>query len=97
MKGQYIKIMENLSVKERALRKNFLNLFRDCPIPENELLINLEVRKEAPIEGWASASQIYEFLGKHGFKPSVLLAQLHQKHHQKLHKVKHEDVVFVSE
>jgi len=41
MKGQYIKIMENLSAKERALRKNFLNLFRDCPIPENELLINL--------------------------------------------------------
>jgi len=59
--------------------------------------INLEVRKEAPIEGWASASQVYEFLGKYGFKPSVLLAQLHQKHHQKRHKVKHEDVVFVSE
>ena len=49
--------------------------------------INLEIRKNAPTEGWASAKQVYEFLDKYGFKPGVLLAQLHEKNL--------EDVVFV--
>jgi len=57
--------------------------------------LNLEVRKNAPVEGWATAEQVYGFLDKYGFKPSVLLTQLHQSPHQICHKVKHEDVIFV--
>ena len=49
--------------------------------------INLEVRKNAPVEGWATAQQVYEFLDKYGFKPKVLLNQLHEK--------KHRDVIFL--
>lgn len=49
--------------------------------------INLEVRKKAPVSGWATAQQVYEFLDKYGFKPTVLLDQLHE--------AKHLDVIFL--
>ena len=49
--------------------------------------INLEIRKNPPIEGWATAKQVYDFLDKHGFKTEVSLNQLHEK--------KHKDVIFV--
>lgn len=49
--------------------------------------INLEVRKNAPSKGWATANQVYEFLDKYGFKPEILLTQLHEKRHR--------DVVFM--
>lgn len=49
--------------------------------------INLEIRKSAPVEGWATAKQVYEFLDKYGFKPRVLLTQLHE--------TKHRDVIFM--
>jgi len=32
--------------------------------------INLEVREDIPAKGWCTTSQVYEFLGKYGFKPS---------------------------
>lgn len=48
--------------------------------------INLEIRKNAPAEGWATAEQIYEFLDKYGFKPDVLISQLRE--------IRHRDVIF---
>lgn len=49
--------------------------------------INLETRVNAPVEGWATAEQVYRFLDEYGFKPMVLLTQLCEKRHR--------DVVFV--
>ena len=49
--------------------------------------INLEIRKNAPAEGWATAGQVYGFLDKHGFKPLVPMGQLSEKTHR--------DVIFV--
>ncbi|TES92944.1 MAG: hypothetical protein E3J87_03410 [Candidatus Cloacimonadota bacterium] len=49
--------------------------------------INLEIRKNPPIEGWARAEEVYGFLDKRGFKPGVSLGQLHER--------KHRDVIFI--
>ena len=49
--------------------------------------INLEIRKNAPTEGWATAEQIYGFLDKYGFKPNFPLDQLQER--------KHRDVIFM--
>ena len=48
--------------------------------------INLEIRKNAPAEGWATAEQVYGFLDKYGFKPDVLIFQLRE--------IRHRDVIF---
>jgi len=49
--------------------------------------INLEIRKNAPTEGWATAEQVYGFLDKYGFEPNFPLDQLHER--------KHRDVIFI--
>lgn len=41
MKKQDIKTRDYSSRKETSLREGFLKLFKDCPIPEDELLSNL--------------------------------------------------------
>lgn len=41
MRKQDIKIKEYASINEKSLRERFFKLFRDCPIPDNELLFNL--------------------------------------------------------
>jgi len=41
MKKQDIKIKGYPSINEKSLRERFFKLFRECPIPENELLLNL--------------------------------------------------------
>lgn len=51
--------------------------------------INLEVRKNAPAEGWCTAKQVYEFLDEYGFKPVIKLNRIHAKGHR--------DVIFILE
>lgn len=41
MQKDDIKIKYNASANEKSLRKKFLKLFKNCPIPENEVLFNL--------------------------------------------------------
>ena len=41
MRKQDIKTKEYSSTNEKSLRERFFKLFRDCPIPNNELLLNL--------------------------------------------------------
>lgn len=41
MESKDIKVVDRSSVKESEARKNFLDLFKKSPIPENELLANL--------------------------------------------------------
>lgn len=48
--------------------------------------INLEVRKAPTVEDWPTAKQVYDFLDKYGFRPSLQLDQLGEK--------KHRDIVF---
>lgn len=51
--------------------------------------ILVEIRVSAPVgsDGWATAKQVYAFLNKYGFKPTINLDRLHPK--------KHRDVVFI--
>lgn len=50
--------------------------------------VNLEIRKNAPEEGWATARQVYGFLKKYGFKPTAPdIDQLNEKRHR--------DVIFL--
>ncbi len=44
--------------------------------------INLEIRKNAPAKGWATATQIYGFLDEYGFKPNILITQLRERGHK---------------
>jgi hypothetical protein len=41
MRKQDIKTKGYSSINEKSLRERFFKLFRDCPIPNNELLLNL--------------------------------------------------------
>lgn len=41
MKNPDIKTKNNWSENEQALREKFFKLFKNCPIPDNELLLNL--------------------------------------------------------
>ncbi len=41
MEGNDLKVVNRSSAKESEVRKHFLDLFKKCPIPENELLANL--------------------------------------------------------
>lgn len=43
MRKQDIKTKEYSSINEKSLRERFFKLFRFCPIPDNELLFNLEL------------------------------------------------------
>lgn len=43
MRKQDIKTKEYSSINEKSLRERFFKLFRICPIPDNELLFNLEL------------------------------------------------------
>ena len=49
--------------------------------------INLEIRKNAPAKGWATAEQVYGFLDKCRFEPNFPLELLYKR--------KHRDVIFV--
>ena len=43
MSTRSIKIIHHSSEQEQSYRNSFLDLFKDCPIPDNELLSNLDL------------------------------------------------------
>jgi hypothetical protein len=68
MGRQEIKTRWNASEEEQILRRRFLDLFRKCPIPENELLMNLSLFiKRQDLSMLLFMNELYKkILGVHG-------------------------------
>jgi len=68
MVDQDIRAQWNSSPDEQASRKRFLQLFKDCPIPSNELLMNLPLfMKRQDLSSLLFMDEMYKhILGIHG-------------------------------
>lgn len=68
MEKKNIHIQRNLSQKELALRDDALKLFKECPIPESEILSNLNLfMKRQDVARLLFLNELYQkILGVHG-------------------------------